>query len=173
MNTFNEIQRFRIRWAWVAAIVLNGIFIYAIVQQIFFGKPFGNKPAPNFVLVLLELFFLLLLFFIFSIRLQTTYSTAGIQYRFFPFQLKKTTIEWHELSDAYIRESHSFYEYGGYGLRKGSPKTGNAINTSESCRQGLQLRFEDGTLLLGTRNPAEIQKILDIVIASGKINRII
>ncbi|MGG9960583.1 hypothetical protein [Ferruginibacter sp. SUN106] len=174
MHTFSEVQRFRVRWAWLGTIALNGIFLYAIVQQVILGKPFGTRPASNTVLILLEIFFLLLLVFIRSIKLKTTYNSTGIQYRFYPFQFKTTHIEWHELSDAYIREYHSLYEYGGWGIRIGSPKTGRAINTSASCNQGLQLRFRDGKLLLiGTKNPASIQKILDEVIIAGKINRIV
>ncbi len=174
MHSFNEIQRFRIRWAWLAAAAMNGLFIYAIIQQVILGKPFGNKPAPNIILIAIELFFLLFLVFLFSIRLKTSFNTEGIRYRFYPFQFKTTTIEWHELSDAYIREYSSLFEYGGWGIRQGSPKTGRAINTSESCNKGLQLRFRDGKLLLiGTKNPAAIQKILDEVIIAGKINRII
>lgn len=45
MNSFSEIQRFRLKWAWAGVIAVNGLFIYAIVQQVILGKPFGNKPA--------------------------------------------------------------------------------------------------------------------------------
>ena len=76
------------------------------------------------------------------------------------------------MSDAYIKEYSSLYEYGGWGIRYGSPKTGNAINTSDSCNKGLQLQFKNGKLLLiGTKNPDAIQKIIDEVRASRKIDR--
>ena len=118
MNSFSEIQRFRLKWAWAGVIAVNGLFIYAIVQQVILGKPFGNKPASDLVLILLEIIPLLLLLFILS------------------------------------------------------KKTGNAFNTSESCKTGLQLQFKDGRLLLiGTKNPAAIQEIVEAVIAAGKINR--
>lgn len=171
-NTFSEVQRFRLKWAWAAVIALNGLFIYAIIQQVILGKPFGNKPASNTTLILLEIIPLLLLAFILSIRLYTTYDNTGIQYRFKPFQFRTTTIEWHELADAYMRTYSSLYEYGGWGIRYGGQKTGKAINTSESCKTGLQLQFKGGTqLLIGTKNPDAIQKILDEVFAAGKINR--
>ena len=174
MNSFSEIQRFRVRWAWVGVIAMNCLFMYAIIQQIVLGKPFGTKPAPDVVLIAVEIFLLLLLFFVMSIRLKTSYSSEGIQYRFYPFQFATTTIGWDELSDAYIREYNSLFEYGGWGIRYGSNKTGRAINTSESCNKGLQLRFSNGKLLLiGTKNPVALQKILDEVIIAGKINRIL
>ena len=169
---FKEVQRFKIRWAWLAVAALNLLFIYAIIQQLILGKPFGSKPAPGFVLIIVELFFLALLMFLISIKLKTRITDTGITYRFYPFQFKETVIEWHELKDAYIREYHSFYEYGGWGIRTGTEKTGKAINTSESSNRGLQLEFNDHRLLLiGTKRPEEIQTIVDQLIGTGKINR--
>jgi hypothetical protein len=161
MESFNEIQKFRVRWALLAIIALCTLFLYAIVQQIIFGKPFGLKPASNTTLILLTLIPLVLLVFVLSIKLKTTYSRAGIQYQFYPFQFKPTIIEWHQLSNAYLREYNSFYEYGGYGIRYGSSKTGKAINTSQSSKIGLQVEFKNGRLLLiGTKNPEKIHGIL-------------
>lgn len=174
MNTidFKETQRFKTWWAWLGVAALNLLFMYAIVQQVFLGTPFGPKPAPDFVLVLVELFLLLLFIFLISIKLKTRITDTGIYYRFFPFQFKETLIEWHELKDAYIRSYDSFNEYGGWGIRTGSTKTGKAINTSASSNKGLQLLFSDGKLLLiGTGSPDAILLILDAVMASGKINR--
>jgi Family of unknown function (DUF6141) len=169
---FKEVQRFRIWWAWLALTALNILFLYAIVQQLFLGRPFGTKPAPDYVLIIVELFFLLFLLFLMSIKLKTRITNTGIYYRFYPFQFKETVIEWHELRDAYVRAYNSFHEYGGWGIRYGSSKTGKAINTSSSSNKGLQLQFNDGKLLLiGTARPDEIKLIIDTVIATGKINR--
>ncbi len=169
---FKEVQRFKRWWVWLALAAMNGLFIYAILQQVVLGQPFGPKPAPDFVLIIVELFFLLLLFFVMQIKLTTRVTDTGIYYRFFPFQFKETLIEWHELSDAYIRHYDSFHEYGGWGIRTGTVKTGKAINTSASSSHGLQLQFNDGKLLLiGTRRSDELETIMNSVIASGKINR--
>ena len=89
MNTidFKEEQRFKTWWAWVGVAALNVLFIYAIVQQVVLGKPFGNKPAPDFVLIIVEVFFLLFLFFLMQIKLKTRITDAGIYYRFYPFSI--------------------------------------------------------------------------------------
>lgn len=174
MNTidFKEVQRFRVWWAWVAVAALNVLFIYAIVQQLVLGKPFGSKPASDLVLILVGIIPLLFLLLLFSVKLKTSINGKGIYYRYYPFQLKTTCIEWHELKDAYIREYNSFHEYGGWGIRTGSSRTGKAINTSSSSNKGLQLQFNDGKLLLiGTKRPGEIQTIVDTIMAAGKINR--
>ena len=169
---FNEVQRLHRWWIWLAVLALNGLIIYAIVQQVILGIPFGNKPAPDGVLFLIEFFMLLLLLFVFSIRLKTSFNEKGIFYRYYPFQFKTTCIAWEELNDAYIREYNSFYEYGGWGIRPGTQKAGGAINTSASSRRGLQLQFKDGKLLLiGTSDPDSIQGILDQLIAEGLIQK--
>lgn len=174
MNTidFKEVQGFKTWWAWVGVAAINILFMYAIIQQVILGKPFGTKPAPDVVLIIVEIFLLLLLFFLMSIKLKTRINDTGIYYRFYPFQFKETKIEWHELRDAYMRVYNSFHEFGGWGIRTGTKKTGKAINTSASSNKGLQLQFNDGKLLLiGTARPSEMQEIIDAVIAAGKINR--
>lgn len=174
MNTieFNEVQRFKTWWAWTAVTGLNVLIIYAIVQQVILGKPFGSKPTSDLILLLIELGPLALIIFLISIKLKTRIDDNGIHYHFFPFQLKTTHIEWNELRDAYMREYNSFYEYGGWGIRVGSEKTGKAINTSASGRIGLQLKFKDNKLLLiGTKRPDEIQVFVEKIMADGKINR--
>lgn len=169
---FKELQRFKIWWAWLVVIALNVLFIYAFIQQVILGKTFGSKPASDFILILAGLLPLVFLFFLMSIKLKTKINDIGIYYRFYPFQFKETVIEWHELRDAYIREYNSFYEYGGWGIRTGTPKTGKAINTSASSNKGLQLQFTNGKLLLiGTKKPKELQKIIDTIMQAGKINR--
>ncbi|HMX37488.1 MAG TPA: hypothetical protein PKA94_09390, partial [Ferruginibacter sp.] len=74
------------------------------------------------------------------------------------------------LSEAYMRPYNSLLEYGGWGIRVGSPKTGNAINTSQSANRGLQLRFREGRLLLiGTAKPDELERFLEQINTAAKL----
>lgn len=169
---FQEVQRFRRTWVWLAVIAIDLLFVYAIVQQVVMGKAFGNRPVSDNMLILMSFIPVLLLIFLLTIKLTTRIDETGIHYRFTPFQFKTTTIGWNELRDAYIREYNSLYEYGGWGIRIGAEKTGRAINTSASCRKGLQLQFTDGKLLLiGTRKPAELETIIHEIMVKGLINR--
>jgi len=159
---FAETQRFKRKWPVLAVGALNILFIYAIVQQLILKQPFGSKPASDGVLLLIEAAMLLLLFFIFSIKLATTVDATGIHYRFYPFQWKTTIIKWEELSSAYMRQYNSLYEYGGWGIRKGTTQNGNAVNTSASCSIGLQLEFTNGKrLLIGTARPEDLQQAVE------------
>ncbi|MDO9377125.1 MAG: hypothetical protein Q7T76_22050 [Ferruginibacter sp.] len=161
LNTFEEIQGFRIWWAWIAVIALNILIAVAIIQQVVMNVPFGPEPAADWVLCLAGFLLLSLLFFLYSIKLKTSIDDNGIEYRFHPFQRTATVIDWGELSDAYIRTYNSFYEYGGYGIRIGSPKTGRAVNTSASSNEGLQLEFKNGELLLiGTKDPRTLELVI-------------
>ena len=167
---FNETQRLKTWWVWGALIAVNGIFVFAIIQQIIIGKPFGNTPLSNKGLLLAAVIPVAVLGFVISIRFVTNISAAGIRYRYYPFQFDTTLIEWEELSDVYMRKYSSFYEYGGWGIRVGGAKTNRAINTSASCNIGLQLEFKNGNqLLIGTRKPAEIEALLNQLLAANKI----
>ena len=171
-ESFAEVQGFRSRWAWMAAIAFNGFFIFAIVYQVLLGKQFGSKPASDLVLIGLELIPLSITLLMLSIRLKTSFDEEGIRYRFYPFQTKTTFINWHELKDVHLRPYRSFYEYGGWGIRYGPAKTGDAINTSQSGNTGVQLIFNNGRrLLIGTRFPEKIKPILEKALATGKVNR--
>lgn len=168
---FSETQYFRRLWVFIALIALNGVFVFAIIQQVVLGKPFGSKPASDGVLIMIEMIPLLLLFFVFSIRLKTGITDKGIYYRFYPFQFTTTFIAWNEVRYVHMRTYNSFYEYGGWGIRVGSPRVGRAINTSQSCNIGLQLQFMDGRLLLiGTRKPSAIKMIVEKMIGDGKVS---
>jgi hypothetical protein len=170
ITEFKETQRFKRWWVWASLIAVNGIFTYAIVQQIIFGKPFGNTPMTNTNLLLISFVPISVFVFVISIRLDTSIGITGIRYRYYPFQFKETIIQWEDLSEAYMRRYNSFYEYGGWGIRVGNTKINKAINTSASCNIGLQLEFKNGSsLLIGTRRPKDIKEILDQLAAEGKI----
>ncbi len=172
MNSFSEVQRFRVRWAWVAVIVFNLVFLYAIVQQLVFKIPFGIKPAPDYVLILVELIPLALFVFIFNIKLHTRYSTEGIVFRFAPFHLKEKRIEWHELAAVSFRTYSALYEFGGWGIRSGNKQTGKAYLSSSASNIGLQLQFKNGDLVLfSTKNPAALKACIDTLTAEGVINK--
>ena len=99
MNTiyFKEVQRFKTLWAWLGVGALNCLFLYAVIQQIIIGKAFGPKPAPDFVLIILEAFMLALLLFLISIKLKTRITEEGVYYRVYSFQFKETEFKWHSL----------------------------------------------------------------------------
>ena len=105
MTIFKETQKFNQPMIWVGMIfiglIMTSIFGFGIYRQIFQGVPFGNNPMSDngliitFVLTIL-LFICLVLLFRFA-RLSTIIDQRGIEYRFFPFQLKYHKINWDEI----------------------------------------------------------------------------
>jgi len=159
---FVEKQYFKKTWWFAIATIVFIIFIlYAINMQVFKGQPFGNKPMTDFGLynTLIGGIFISTILFIF--RLDTMINKDGIYVRFFPIHLKYRFYPWCKIKEAYIRDYSPIQEYGGWGFR-GFYKN-RALNVSGN--HGLQIVFKDGRkLLIGTRMPEEIEKVIQIYI---------
>ena len=91
-------------------------------------------------------------------RLDTEVTQRGIRYRMIPFMRKWKSLSWDEIEHADVRKYSPISQYGGWGVRK-TFKGGTAYNM-KGCL-GLYLTLRDGkTLLLGTQEPDELDKIL-------------
>ena len=66
-----------------------------MVQQIVLGKPFGNNPAPDIVLIIIVVVigFGLPIFF-YVTNLTTEVRDDGVHFRFFPFHISFRKIGW-------------------------------------------------------------------------------
>ena len=156
---YKEKQRFNQWWIWLIIIVVNSVFIYGVFQQIFNGKPFGDKPMSNVSLLIINItFFILSLLFI-TFNLETIIKADGIYIRFFPIHRKLKFLPWTSLSKVYLRTYSPLKEFGGSGFRYSLTGKGKAYNVSGN--NGLQLEFENGKkLLIGTKNPEELLNVL-------------
>ncbi len=155
---FTETQRFRQLWIWALLTGLLVLFIWAFVQQIILGIPWGNNPASDTGLILFCLIPLGIVVLFLIARLETRIDRMGISYRFLPFHRKWRLIEWSTVGRAYIRKYNSIAEFGGWGIRFGL-KGGKAYNVSGN--HGLQLELKNGKkLLIGTCKPDELSKHL-------------
>lgn len=156
---FTEKQYFRQPWLWAILLLINAFIIYGLYKQIYFGEPFGDNPVSNAALVAITIGLLLLTVLFAYMRLETTLTSDGVCYRFFPFQFTARTITWDRISKAFVRQYNPILEYGGWGLRFGIFGSGRAVNVSGN--KGLQLVYDEGRkLLIGTRKPDELQQAL-------------
>ena len=156
---FSENQRFSQWWLWILLIGINCITVYGIIQQVIFGKPFGDRPGSD-----AELFIpaaiagLILILFIF-LKLETRITKDGVYVRFRPFHSSFRHYSFASLSKSFVRKYSPILEYGGWGLRYGFAGKGSALNVSGN--KGLQLITIDGKkMLIGTRRPDEITETL-------------
>lgn len=163
MKVFTEQQKFTQSFMWFVHILNFGLLVlmsYALFQQLILGKPFGDKPAPDVVLILSFLLVLAITVFLFMIKLTSRIDEKGINYQFFPFHFSMKKIEWNEIQKAYVRKYSPISEYGGWGIKGGFLNSkGKAINVSGNI--GIQLELKNGKkLLIGTQKENEAKQVL-------------
>ncbi len=158
-NSYHEVQRMHQWWMWSLLVLVDLFFLYGFVQQVVFGHPFGDDPAPDALLYVVLVVLIALDVFTAMLKLEIRVDTEGIHYRFPPFMSKMRTVAYSELREAYVRRYRPIMEFGGWGYRLGLPKSGQALNISGD--QGLQLVWKEGKrLLLGTQQPELLQEAL-------------
>jgi len=163
---FNEEQRFNQWWIWAILILVAGFWIWQMVQQVFMGIPVGNNPAPNVVVFLIGLFPAFGIWLFRSMTLVTTIDETGVYYRFRPFQRKPKHIKPEDIARFDVKKYNPILDYGGWGIRLGTSKKGNAYNVSGNM--GVLFEFKNGKrFMLGTRNPEAIRSALNRLMKSG------
>ncbi len=133
-------------------LVLIGpaISVWAIFQQLVMGSPFGNNPAPDYVLVVLVVIvgggFPL---FMYSTGLDTEVRDCGVRIRFRPFHRKWVVFGFESIQKAEASTYSPLKDYGGWGIRYG--RKGKAYNVSGN--KGVLLTLRDGkNVLIGSKN---------------------
>jgi cellulose synthase/poly-beta-1,6-N-acetylglucosamine synthase-like glycosyltransferase len=154
---FKEQQRFKKSWI---VLFLWGFFffwVYMIIQQLVLNKPFGNHPMSNTVLIVSGLFYLLMMWGFFSIKLHTQIDSNGISVKFFPF-IKHKIFLWKDISNCYVRTYKPIIEYGGWGYRMGM---GNGVAYNISGNIGIQLELTNKKkILIGTNQGEEAERAI-------------
>ncbi len=154
---YKESQKFGKALIWIVCGSLTALFLWAIIQQLLFGIPFGNNPMSDEGLFLMLIIPLLLFILFVKTELQSRIDEAGIHYRLFPLQIKTRDIKWHEIEKLEIRKYKALREFGGYGIRIGF--SSRAINVRGDT--GIQITFKNGKrLLIGTQKPQKIEEVL-------------
>lgn len=147
---FKETQKFNQVWLWALLLAINVIPVWGIYRQIFRGLPFGNNPAPNWILILFFIFTFSVLFFFWMLQLTTIIDQEGVSIRFYPFTKKR--ILWSDIQSA---EVLNYGFVGGWGIRFGT-QYGTVYNTSGN--RGLALILKDGNkLCVGTQREEELR----------------
>ena len=160
MIVFNEVQRQTQKWIYFLILILLLVVIFGMVQQLVFGKPFGNPSVRNWVLPLFLIIPLGLFIFLRLNVLHTEISEAGIQYKFSPYHSHTRSIQWNEIDKCYVRVYSPVKEFGGWGVRFSIRDGGKALNVKGNY--GIQLELKNGEkLLIGTQKPEEAKQVLE------------
>jgi hypothetical protein len=157
---YQEEQRFNQWWIWLIIILLAGFWLWQLVQQIFLGIPFGDNPAPDFVVILIGLFPIGTLILFRYLILETSIDDEGVHYRFKLFQRKPRLIKAADIATVEVKKYSPLMDYGGWGIRYGNTKKGNAYNVSGNM--GALFEFKNGRkFMLGTQKPEELRSALN------------
>jgi hypothetical protein len=161
---FREEQKFGQWWVWViilcsfVAVIIQ--FSYGIYSQIMLGKPWGDKPTSDGVLIgtAVFVFVLMLLIILLFLRMKliTEVRAEGVWFRFPPLIRKWRYVKKEEIERFEIRTYRAIIEYGGYGIRYGRQRYGRAYNVSGNL--GLQLYLHSGKkILIGTHKKQALE----------------
>lgn len=157
---FREEQPFRQWWLWVLLAGVTLVFVYGVIQQLILKIPFGDNPAPDWILLVSGLIPVSMMILFYNTKLVTEVRNDGIYYKFAPYQWKFKRIAWDEIEKAEVRKYRPIPEFGGWGFRHSTLGKGRAVNVSGNV--GLQLIFKNGKkLLIGTQKEYELIKALD------------
>jgi hypothetical protein len=161
--TFREEQRFTQRWLWILFIgimlSLAGVFGYGLIEQLVFGKPWGDRPVSDSTLILIAsavlLFTTAMTYLFYSLRLITEAKDEGLYIRYYP--VHKKNIPYDSIQSCEARTYKPLTEYGGWGIKYG--RSGWAYNISGD--RGVQLKLHTGKqILIGSQRADELAQAI-------------
>ena len=156
MVHFREVQKFRQPWLVVLWMGPLGVLAWGVWQQLVLKRPWGDRPAPDGVLVALGLGVLLLSLWMFRMRLVTEVRDDLLRVHFV-LLWKPKIIPFAEIRSFEVVTYRPIIEYGGWGIRRG--RNGWAYNVSGN--RGVRLELSDGArFLVGSRQPEELARAL-------------
>lgn len=167
---FREVQKMNQIWIWLIIAISIVLSWYGAYQQLLLGKPFGENPAPDWIILLLLLVFgILFPVFFHSIKLVTEVRTDGLYIRFYPFHRSFKTFPFETIQNYDVRTYNPIRDYGGWGIRYGLK--GKAYTTAGN--RGVLFEFVDGKkvkkLMVGSQVPEKLSEIIKKTIKSKNV----
>jgi hypothetical protein len=156
-TVFHEEQRFRQIWIWVLILGVAALQWWGWVQQIVRGQPWGDNPAPDWMMWLFWLLFGvgLPLFFVW-LRLVVEVDDQGVSLRFVP--LTRRRIGFDEIERCEATDYQPLRQYGGWGIRG----LGNNRAYNVSGREGVRLHLLGGdVVVIGSQRAADLALAID------------
>ncbi len=155
---YREVQLLRQWWLWVIMLLITGASWWAFLAQIVGGEPWGDRPAPDWIVWLIfglcGVFAPLLLYFA---RLVVTVEDDVVRIRWIPFARK--TVPLTDIESFKPCTYRPIREYGGWGVRWGG-KRGTAWNARGN--RGVQLVLLNGKrILIGSQRAEELAMAIE------------
>jgi len=157
--TFKEVQRFRQPWLWVLVGAMVLVDVWAMVQQLVFGIPFGNRPMSDAAFSIVgPLIAVGLPLFLALPVLRTRVDAGVVTLQFWPFHLRPRRIPLDTVVGCEVRR-YGFLNYGGWGIRLGGLReTAYLVSGSK----GVRLHLADGRrVMIGSQRAEELAAVID------------
>ena len=156
-KVYTEEQKMRQVWIWAVVLGILSLFLWGIVQQIVFGKEFGNNPVSNISLVAFSLIPILLIYFLYNYIMTTEINEDCIIFKIKYFFEKR--IYWSEVEKVEIIKYKPLAQFGGWGIRYGLKNMAYSVSGNH-C---LEISFKEDRkkILLGTQDPDRLQLFLN------------
>lgn len=159
---FREVQKMDQLWVKLIVGVPVVISWYGAYQQLFLRKPFGNNPAPDWMmLVLLLVFGIIFPLFFYSLKMITEVRKEGLYIRFYPFHFSFRFFPIETIQKYEVSTYNPIRDYGGWGIRYGLK--GTAYNAKGN--RGVLFEFvEKGKvkkLMVGSQTPEKLSAAID------------
>jgi len=140
------------------AVFLISLFVQGMIQQLYHGRPWGDRPMTDTMLWIVGMLFILLsiaLMYIFmTARLITQVRADGVYVRFIPFHRSFRRIPFDEMKSFKAVTCRPVMEYGGWGIRKNLK--GTAYNVRGN--RGVRIELENSKhLLLGSQKAGQLE----------------
>lgn len=153
---FEETQRNIL--SFVIPIPLTIAFGAMAAVQIISGKPIGNHPAPDFVLVTIFVLMAVFAFLMGKQKLKTQITEDDIKYSSGIFFSGETVTQFDNVKSLSIRRYKPMKEFMGWGVKWNS--TTDCYTMSGDI--GLELTLANNKkILIGTQKPKELQLVLE------------
>ncbi|WP_094228924.1 DUF6141 family protein [Methanolobus psychrotolerans] len=159
LSIYREVQKFNQLWVWLLVLLPVATVWYGAIEQLVYGRPYGDNPASDLgMFAIWVVFGLLLPLFMLSIRLVIEVKADGIYIKFFPIHLSFKYYPFESIVSYSVITYRPLWDYGGWGIRYGSK--GKAYNIRGN--RGLMLKFKNGkSLLLGSQEAELLKMAID------------
>lgn len=118
-SLFREVQRPRLIWWWIIVLFLAAIMWYGFIQQIILGIPFGDKPAPDWMMVAIWVIFGIIfpLVMLVWVKFMIEVREDGLYVKFSPFHFQYRVFLFKDIKHYKLIEYSSLKRFGGWGIR--------------------------------------------------------
>jgi hypothetical protein len=146
---FQEVQRIGRIWIWGVLIMVSTIIITSIILSSESSLGWGIA-IPIGILALVNIL-------LFKLELKTRIGQDSLCFSYFPF-IKERKYSFEDIVSLELIQYNGLWEYGGWGIKW----NGDMWSYTTGGKFGFLVKTERKKFLLGTQNPKDAQKVIEL-----------